>query len=145
MLVVAADGALAAGGGLSWVATLPAPPGTKQAWLLAPLWTALYSLGGVAAWLVWKRIDVGVSRKRAALRLWGWQLLLSALWAAALLGGHSAGLALAIMAMLLPGVIATMIAFLHMHRPAGLLLLPYAASLLCLAYVNAGFWWLGAT
>ena len=42
--------------------------------------TLLCPLTGVAAWLVWRRIDVGLDRKRAALRRWGWLLLVSGLW-----------------------------------------------------------------
>lgn len=144
LLVVAATAALAESDGLAWLRTQHGPPATPPPWLCLPVWTAVSALIGVAAWLVWKRIDVGVRRKRAALRIWGWQLLLSALWAAALFGAHSPGLALVVMAILLPGVVVTILAFLHLQPRAGLLLLPYAAWLLCIAYVNAGFWWLGA-
>ncbi len=40
----------------------------------------LCPLTGFAAWLVWRRIDVGLDRKRAALRCWGWFLLVGGLW-----------------------------------------------------------------
>ncbi|HYZ64296.1 MAG TPA: TspO/MBR family protein, partial [Acetobacteraceae bacterium] len=108
------------------------PPG----WAWGPIWSLLYAPTGVAAWLVWRRIAVALERKRAALRLWGWQLLLSALWPAAFLGAHSPALALAVMACLLAAVLLTMRAFLRLQKQAGLLVLPYAVWLCCVAYFN---------
>ena len=139
LLVLVAHGAVAAAAGLpGW----EPPPGTPPGWAYGPAWLALYPLTGLAAWMVWRRIDVGAARKRAALRMWGWQVLASALWPAAFFGAHDLPLAFVIMAALLAAVALTAWAFLRLHPPAGLLLLPYGAWLLCLAYVNTGFWWL---
>ncbi len=100
-------------------------PGTAA--FIAP--GALYPLTGVAAWLVWRRIDVGVERKRAALRRWGWQLLLSGLWPAALYGAHDAALGLAVLALLAVALGLTLLAFASLQPRAALLLLPYCAAL----------------
>ena len=108
-------------------------------------WAALYPLTGVAAWLVYRRVDVCVDRKRAALRIWGWQLLLSGLQPAALFGAHSPELALAVMARLLVALGLTMRAFLQLQRKAALLLTPYAAWLCWAAYMSIDcFWFSGA-
>ncbi len=121
---------------------LEAPPGNPPNWAFAPVWATLYPLIGVAAWLVWRRIDVGAERKRAGLRLWGWQLLLNALWPAAFFGLRNPGLAMALILALIAAVALTIKAFLRLRPLAALLLLPYAAWLCYAAYLNAGFWWL---
>lgn len=103
----------------------------------------LYPLTGLAAWLVWRRIDVGLERKRAALRRWGWQLLLSGLWPAALYGAHSPALATALLVLALISVALTLASFLKLQTGAALLLLPYCAWLCCAAYLYADRFWLG--
>ncbi len=145
LLVLLAHGAVAAASGRAWLRGLPLPPGTPPGWVYGPVWAVLYPVVGVSAWLVWRRIDVAAERKRAALRVWGWQLMLSALWAAALFGAHNPALALLVMAALLTAVALTLLAFLQLQRPAALLLAPYAVWLICMAYINTAFWWMGAS
>ena len=107
-------------------------------WLAAAL---LYPASGAAAWLVWRRIDVGLERKRAALRRWGWQLLLGALWPAALYDAGNPPLALALLALMLLATSVTWVAFLRLQRGAAALLLPYCAWVLCAALVAADHFW----
>lgn len=114
-------------------------------WESAPALLALYGSPGVAAWLVWRRVDVGLERKRAALRCWGWLLLLSGLWPAAFFGARSPEAALAVMAVLLGSLLLTWRAFLQLQRGAALLLSPYAAWLCWAAYMNACSFWFGST
>lgn len=126
----------------SWYAALAAPPGTPPNWVFAPVWTALYILMGVAAWLVWRDVLLPPVRRYAALRLWGWQLGLNALWTPAFFGLHSTVLGLVVILPLLGLVVATAIMFRRLHPVAGLLLLPYLAWTAYAAYLNVGFWWL---
>jgi len=97
---------------------------------------------GVAAWLVWRRIDIGAERKRAALRTWGWQLLANSLWSPAFFGLHSLGLSLVVIALLFAAVALTMRRFLPLQPVAAAMMLPYALWVGYAAYLNAGFWWL---
>lgn len=145
LLVLLAHGAVAAASGQAWLRALPLPPGTPPGWVYGPVWAVLYPLAGVSAWLVWRRIDAAAERKRAALRVWGWQLMLSALWAAALFGGHNPALALLVMAALLSTVAGTLLAFWRLQLLAAYLLIPYAVWLICMAYINTAFWWTGAS
>ena len=137
-----ANGAVTATSVKGWYLSLVRPPGTPPNWLFAPVWTTLHVLIGVSAWLVWRRIDVGADRKRAALRLWGWQLALSALWPSVFFAWHAPAAGLAVILLLLATAALTVRAFRPLHRLAAMLLLPYVAWLGYAAYLNAGFWWL---
>lgn len=138
--MAAADAALT-GGAHAWYLSLARPAGTPPLSALAPLWSALYALTGLAAWLVW-RAGAGTL---PALRLWGWQLLVTAAWVPFLFGLHRPWLALLVMpaALMLIGLTAR--AFWRTRPLAGWLLLPYLAWTCYASYLNAGVWWLNAT
>jgi tryptophan-rich sensory protein len=117
-----------------WYQTLHAPPGTPPNWVFAPVWTTLYVMIGVAGWLVWKRLGAA-----PALRLWGWQLAASALWAPAFFGLHSPAVAMGVMAILLVLIALTIRSFLRVQPIAAILMAPYGAWCVYAAYLNAGF------
>jgi benzodiazapine receptor len=146
LLVGAVDGTLTAAGARVWYVSLIRPPGTPPAAVFGPVWTLLYLLMGTSAWLVWRQ-RAGVGKlagvgKRAALRLWGWQLLLNACWAPAFFRMHSPGVALLVIVPLFCLIGLTIRAFRSIHRPAAALLLPYAVWMCYAVYLNAGFFWL---
>lgn len=98
-----------------------APPG----WLFSPVWTTLYVLMGVAAWLVWRAHGFGAAR--AALVLFMIQLAVNALWSWLFFVWRQGALAF-VEALLLWALIAcTVVAFWRLHRLAAGLLLPYLA------------------
>ncbi len=142
LLVWAANGAITAGSMPAWYRSLTAPPGTPPTWLFAPVWTTLYPVMGVAAWLVWRRIDVGAERKRTALRSWGWQLLANSLWSPAFFGLHNLALSLVAIVLLLASILLTIRRFVPLQPAAAALMSPYAVWVGYAAYLNAGFWWL---
>ncbi len=124
----------------TWYPTLAHPPGTPPDWLFGPVWTVLYALMGVAAWLVWRRIARAGATPAALrpLRLWGWQLGLNALWSPAMFGLHSIGLGLVVIVPLVAAVAWTVTAFRRRHALAAWLLVPYLAWVCYAAYLNAG-------
>ena len=91
--------------------------------------TVLCPCTGIAAWLVWRRIDIGLDRKRAALRRWGWMLMVSALWPNALyvVGNRPLAAACALAAMV--ACFWTSRAFQRLRPVAAVLLVPYALLL----------------
>lgn len=104
--------------------------------VLAPMFPAeavLCPLTGLGAWLVWRRVDVGLERKRAALRRWGWVLMLSALWPAALYGAHSPPLAFGFLLLSLSIAVWTAFSFRALQPAAALLILPYTAWIAIIA------------
>ncbi len=137
LLVGAVDGALTAPAIRTWYLSLTRPPGTPPNWLFGPVWTVLYVMIAVAAWMVWRHPD-----HRRALLLWGWQLLLNALWTPIFFSLHLIGPALIeVLVLLLLGCI-TAAAFLRISRVASLLMVPYLLWTCYATYLNAGFWWL---
>lgn len=65
-------------------ATLTRPPWAPPGWIFGPVWTSLYLLMGVAAWLVWRarppREGAAAAARRRGLQLFVVQLALNALW-----------------------------------------------------------------
>jgi tryptophan-rich sensory protein len=135
LLAGAADAAATAPALHGWYLSLARPAATPPAWLLPLVWTALAVPVGTAAWLAWRHPG-----HRRALRLWGWQLLLSALWPPSFFLLHVQALALALIAGLLVLITLTWLAFARVSAMAGLLLFPSLLWTCYAAYLNAGFW-----
>lgn len=142
LLTGLSNAAVTAGGIQGWYAVLAQPPGTPPNWLFGPVWTVLYVLLGVAAWLVWRRVDVGVDPKRAALRAWGWALAANALWSPAFFGLHRPDLSLLVIGLMLGTAMMALQRFRRLQPAGAALLLPYLAWIAYAAYLNAGVWWL---
>jgi tryptophan-rich sensory protein len=102
--------------------SLDRPVRAPPPWLFGPVWTVLYALIGVSAWLV--RRTRG-PRARAELGLRGVQLLLNAVWTPLFSGARQYGLAFADICLLLAAAGAAAVAFHRVRPPAGYLLVPY--------------------
>lgn len=137
LLVGAVDAEFAAGSLGTWYLSLAVPPGTPPSWVFASVWATLYVLIGVAAWRVWRRLGAS-----PALRLWGWQLALNALWTPALFGLHSPAAGLIVVLVLWPALIMTIRAFLSAEPVAGMLMFPYAIWAAYATYLAGGVFWL---
>jgi tryptophan-rich sensory protein len=120
-----------------WYATLVQPELAPPNWVFGPVWTTLYALMGVAAWLV-SRADYG--DKRPAYAAFGLQLLLNTTWSFVFFGAEAIGPALAVILVLLVAILANVALFYRVDRRAALLLLPYLAWVSFATYLNYGFW-----
>lgn len=98
-----------------------APPG----WLFGPVWTVLYVLMGVAAWLVWRAR--GFAGARGALLLFVGQLIANALWTWLFFVWRLGAAAFAEIIVLWVLILATALLFRRTSRAAAMLLLPYLA------------------
>lgn len=125
-----------------WYAGLTKPAWNPPSWVFGPVWTALYTMMAVAAWLVWQRSAGGV--RRLALGLFLAQLVLNAAWTPLFFGLHLLGVALAEMLLLWVAIAATIIAFHRVHRLAAWLLVPYLAWVSFAAFLNLALWRLNA-
>jgi translocator protein len=119
----------------TWYATLTKPSFTPPGWLFGPVWTALYLMMGVAAFLVWRSAP-GATPVRVALVLFVVQLVLNALWSVAFFGLHSPGGGMVVIALLWLAIAATLLTFSRVSTPAALLLAPYLAWVSFAAVLN---------
>ena len=137
LLVGASDGALTGSALRGWYGSLAQPPGAPPNAVFGPVWTVLYVLMGVAAWRVWWRVQAG-----PALRLWGWQLALNAVWTPVFFWLRQPLPALAVLAALIVAIVVTMRRFAAIDRAAAWLLVPYLLWTGYALYLNAGICWL---
>jgi benzodiazapine receptor len=126
----------------AWYVALEKPAWNPPSWVFAPVWTTLYVMMGVAAWLVWRR--TGFRGGGIALTLFGVQLVLNALWSWIFFGAHLMLAALLEMLVLWAAIAATMRAFARHSRAAALLLAPYLAWVSFAAVLNFTLWRLNA-
>ncbi len=126
---------------LSWYAGLARPPLSPPNWLFGPVWTVLYVLMAVSAWLVWRQREPW-RRSRSALTFWCLQLAVNSAWTPVFFGLHQLAAGLAVMVVMLSAVVTTILRFWPVNRLAGAMLLPYLGWVSFATYLNAGFWWL---
>lgn len=122
----------------TWYQSLSRPAWTPPAWVFAPVWTVLYALMAVAAWLVWRR--GGWRGAKAALTLFFAQLALNAAWPWLFFALRRPGLAFAELCVLWAAVLATMAAFRPKSLAAAALLLPYFVWITFAAVLNFALW-----
>lgn len=128
-----AAGAFTPPGG--WYQTLNKPSWNPPPWIFGPVWTALYLMMAVAAWLVWRRVGQGY-----ALRLYFVQLVLNAAWTPVFFGAHQLGAAFIVIVCLWTAILFTLPAFWDISRPAGLLLVSYLAWVSFASALNFTLW-----
>lgn len=127
----------------AWYQALDKPWWQPPGWVFAPVWFALYTLMGIAAWMVFRARGFG-SRRRRALGLFAAQLVLNALWTPLFFGAHRIVAAAFLLFAILVLAIATTIAFRRIVRVAGLLLVPYVVWLVYAFALNAAIAWANA-
>ncbi|MGC9599604.1 MAG: TspO/MBR family protein [Minisyncoccia bacterium] len=122
-----------------WYAGLIKPALNPPNWIFGPVWTTLYFLMGIAAFLVWRK---GLSQKdvRTALIIFGIQLLLNVAWSVIFFGAHNPAGAFADIVLLWLAILATIITFYKISPAAAYLLLPYILWVSFAGYLNYAVW-----
>lgn len=128
-------------GGSEWYQNLAKPVFNPPSWVFGPVWTLLYALMGVAAYIVWKRGSHRYVVKQA-LAVFAVQLFLNAIWTPIFFGVHQVGLALLVIVLLWASILATMVLFYQRSRLACWLLLPYLLWVSFATVLNASIWFL---
>ena len=132
----------AAMGGLympgEWYAALKKPAWNPPGWIFGPVWTALYTMMAVAAWLVWWK--GGWASQRKPLLIFLAQLALNAAWTPLFFGLHRPGVAFAEIVLLWLAIAATLTAFRPVSRTAAWLLAPYLAWVSFAVALNFALW-----
>ena len=138
LLCLAVGGSGAAFPPGEWYRQLAKPPLNPPAWVFGPVWTLLYILMGVSAWLVWLR--PGLPAARIPLLLFAAQMALNGAWSWIFFGSHQVGLALIDIVLLWAAITATLISFWRIRKPAAVLLIPYLLWVSFATYLNAALW-----
>ena len=125
-----------------WYPSIEKPSWTPPGWLFGPVWTALYTLMAVAAWVIWRK--EGWAGARAALVLYAVQLALNAAWSPLFFGLRMPGVAFAELVVLWLAIIATAVAFWKKSPVAGALLVPDALWTTFAAALTLAIWRLNA-
>lgn len=132
--IAAGIGAAASVQASSFYAELVRPSWAPPSAVFGPVWTILYALMGIAAWLVWRA--KGFRAARASLVLFLVQLAVNALWSWLFFGWHLGAPAFADIMLLWLLIVTTLALFWRVRLLAGVLLIPYLlwvsfASVLC--------------
>lgn len=122
----------------TWYQTLQKPSFNPPDWLFGPVWTVLYVMMAVAAWLVWRR--AGFKNGRTALSAFLIQLGLNLGWTVLFFGLQAIGLALIEIVVLLAAIVVTATLFWRIDRWAGALLVPYGLWVAYATSLNAALW-----
>lgn len=122
----------------TWYAGLIKPAFSPPNWLFGPTWFLLYTLMGIAAYLIWRKRQE--KRIGPALWLYGVHLVLNALWSIIFFGLKNPGIAFVEIIFFWLAILTLIIIFSKVSRPAALLLLPYIAWVSFAAYLNLGIW-----
>lgn len=123
----------------TWYMALEKPWFTPPNWVFFPVWTTLYTLMGLASYLVWREHPRSPHALWALKVFWA-HLIVNALWSVVFFGMHAVGLALIIVVGMWL-VIAYLIYLFAKVRPvAGILLVPYLMWITVATSLNAGVW-----
>lgn len=118
--------------------SLDRPDWAPPAAVFGPVWSVLYVLMAVAAWLVWR--ERGWARAGGALGLFLVQLAVNAIWSWLFFAWREGGLAFADIALLVVLLLATLVAFARVKPLAAWLLAPYLAWVLYATALNWSVW-----
>lgn len=122
-----------------WYAGLAKSPLNPPSWVFGPVWTVLFILMGISLFLVWRE---GIERPdvRAALLVFGVQLVLNVLWSALFFGLQSPFLAFLEIIVLWCAILATIVLSARVSTAAAWLLVPYLLWVSFAAYLTWAVW-----
>ena len=123
----------------TWYATLEKPAFNPPNWLFAPVWTLLYIMMGVAAFLVWRK---GLENRqvRIALIVFLVQLVLNALWSVVFFGLEFPLYGVVVIAALWVAILFTVLKFYRISLAASVLMWPYLLWVTFAAVLNSSIW-----
>jgi tryptophan-rich sensory protein len=126
-----------------WYAALQKPAWNPPSYLFGPVWTTLYLMMAIAAWLVWK--PAGFQAAALPLMLFAGQLVLNVAWSWIFFGMHQPGWAFVEIVILWLAIVATITAFFRCSMLAGWMLVPYLAWVSFASVLNYAIWQLNVS
>lgn len=142
---IALCGGAAATGGLltlpglgSWFRELQKPGWTPPSWIFGPVWSALYFVMALAAWLVWRRRRS--VRVVVPLLLFVEQLILNVAWPGVFFSLRNPALAAGEVSLLWFSIFITVVAFRNISVAAGVLMEIYLVWVTFAASLTIAIW-----
>jgi translocator protein len=136
----AAIGSIASMDAQSFYSSLVQPAWAPGPSVFGPVWTALYTLMAISAWLVW--CEQGLVKTRSAFALFAVQLVLNAAWSWIFFVWQQGFLAFLDTIILLIFITLTAISFWRIRPLSALLLVPYFLWVCFAAWLNYVLWML---
>jgi len=123
----------------TWYTTLQKPSFSPPNWLFAPVWITLYTMMGIALYLVWRKSE-STDIPSVVFILFAVQLVLNALWSFIFFGLRSPFWGFVEITMLWLAILAVILLFWKFSRYAALLLVPYLLWVSFAAILNFSLW-----
>ncbi len=126
----------------TWYPTLVKPSFNPPNWAFPVAWTTLFVFMGIAAGLVWDKIEIKKGEVQNALLFFFLQLALNALWSFLFFGLKNPMLALIEIILLWLMIYETYMKFNKIDKIAGYLFVPYLLWVSFAIILNGNIWWL---
>ena len=126
----------------TWYPLIKKPIFNPPNWVFAPVWTMLFILMGIAAGLVWDKLETNKELVKKGLLFFTVQLLLNALWSYLFFGLNNILLAFIEIILLWLIIYETYFIFKQIDKKAGYLLIPYLAWVGFATILTGTIYWL---
>ena len=139
VLVGAVSGLFTASSVKTWFVTLNKPSFNPPSYVFAPVWTTLYIMMGVAFYLVWVSVT-DKAQQHKAMTVYFIQLFLNFCWSFIFFYKQRPDLAFIDIVFLWISIVATLVLFYRISKPAGWLLVPYLLWVSFASALNYAIW-----
>ncbi|WP_333808932.1 TspO/MBR family protein [Flavobacterium sp.] len=126
----------------TWYPLIKKPSFNPPNWVFAPVWTMLFIMMGIAAGLVWDKLETNKELVKKGLLFFTVQLLLNALWSYLFFGLNNILLALIEIVLLWLIIYETYYIFKQIDKRAGYLFIPYLAWVGFATILTGSIYWL---
>ena len=126
----------------TWYPTLNKPVFTPPNWAFPVAWGILYMFMGIAAGLVWSRVEVDEDNVKKGLKFFAIQFALNLLWSYLFFGMRNPLLAFGEIILLWLMIYETYMKFSKIDKIAGWLFIPYLLWVSFATVLNGSLWWL---
>jgi len=121
-----------------WYTALSKPSWNPPNWLFGPVWSVLYILMAISAWLVWR--EEGLLGAIVPLSIFILQLVLNAAWSWLFFGLHELGIAFVEIVTLWVAIVVNITLFWRLKPISGILLIPYLLWVTFASVLNYTLW-----
>ena len=127
--------ALITGGNMDIYSKINRPPLSPPGIVFPIVWSILYTLMGISLYLVWNKND-NSSQSNIAYFWFAVQLFLNFIWSPIFFGAQQYLVAFIVLILLIASVVAMIVSFYKISKPAALLQIPYLIWLIFAGYLN---------